>query len=97
MSNGEPLILKMAYGMDEMTPQVGFELTKEYWEAVGIGVDLKSVKWAIIYQNRLDGALIAPYPLVYRSNLINVPDRIATLVGGSIPLNLYGDQFFFKK
>lgn len=96
-SEGKPLVLNIAYGVWEGTPQVGYELTKEYWEDVGIGVNLRAVRWQMIYQNRLDGTLIAPYPLVYRSNLINVPDRIAPLVGGSVSLNQYGDQFFFKE
>lgn len=93
-SNGEPLVLNIAYG--EKTPIAGYELVKEYWENIGIGIKLRAVKWTMILQNRFDGALIAPYPLVYRSNLINVPYRIAPLVGGSISIHQYGDQYFFR-
>jgi hypothetical protein len=90
------VVLNLAYGIGEEAARPGFDLIGRYWQEVGIGVKLRRVKWAMIAQNRLDGALLAPYPVLCRPNLINVPDTIAPTGGVSLDIDLYGDQFFFR-
>ena len=38
----------------------------------------------------------APLVMVYRDNLVNVPDKVAPFFEGDIGFNYYVDQFFFK-
>ena len=38
----------------------------------------------------------APLVMVYRENLVNVPDKVAPFFEGDIGFNYYVDQFFFK-
>ena len=59
---------------------------------------LSAAAWELQAENlwNIGVTQAAPMVMVYRSNLVNVPDRVPPFFEGDIGFNYYVDQFFFK-